>query len=178
LIHAKGEVSPRALDPVRTLEDDRADMGIFRRRPKQPRTASIEVIELLGRDRDARLVPAVGESHYQPALEDVCGRRGQSWTEVNCEVTALLVPEPSNPHDSDAVMVTVSGRHVGYLSRSDAKSYADVIALAYELGAHPGCRALICGRDEGSETRNLGIFLDLAPPQEALTDLEQSAADG
>src|SRR4030088_563019 len=95
----------------------------------------------------------------------------ESWTEVNCEVTALLVPEPSNPHDSNAVMVTVSGRHVGYLSRSDAKSYADVIALAYELGAHPGCRALICGRDEGSETRNLGIFLDLAPPQEALTDL-------
>jgi hypothetical protein len=158
-------VSPRALDPVRTLEDDRADMGIFRRRPKQPRTASIEVIELLGRDRGAQLVPAVGESHYQPALEDVCGRRGQSWTEVNCEVTALLVPEPSNPHDSNAVMVTVSGRHVGYLSRSDAKSYADVIALAYELGAHPGCRALICGRDEGSETRNLGIFLDLAPPK-------------
>lgn len=153
-------------------------MAIFRRRPKQPRTTSVEVLELLQRERGEQLLQAVGESHYQAALEEVCGRRGRSWTEVNCEVTVILVPEPTNDYDANAVMVTVSGRHVGYLSRKDAKAYADVIALAHELGARPACRALICGRGEGSETRNLGIFLDLAGPQDALRDLERSATGG
>jgi hypothetical protein len=161
------------LTPTAGLADD-CRVSIFRRRPKQPRSASAQAIELLGRDPGLPLLPAVGESNYQPALETICGRRGSGWTEVRCEVTAVLVPEPSNPYDSNAVKVTVGGQLVGYLSRSDAIAYADLIALAHELGAHPGCRALICGRGEGSETKNLGVFLDLAPPDQALADLEQS----
>lgn len=149
-------------------------MPLFRRRPRPPSGATTNRIQLLGRDRGSALLPAVGESHYQRALEAICGRRGRSWTEVTCEVTAVLVPEPSNPYDPEAVMVTVDGRQVGHLSRADARAYAEVIALAVQRGGYPVCRALVCGRGEGSETRNLDIFLDLAPPQEALDALKRS----
>jgi hypothetical protein len=96
------------LTPGAKLAEERL-VSIFRRRPKQPRSTSIQVIELLGSDPGLPLLNAVGESNYQAALETICGRRGSGWTEVSCEITAVLVPEPSNPYDSNAVMVTVGG---------------------------------------------------------------------
>ena len=45
------------------------------------------------------------------------------FTSVPFDCIAALVPEPSNPYDSNAVMVQIDGRHVGYLSREDAVAF-------------------------------------------------------
>ena len=56
----------------------------------------------------------VGESNYQRELEQIVGGK----SEDSCEeyVDALLVPEPTNPHDPSAVYVEIAGRKVGYLA--------------------------------------------------------------
>jgi len=61
-----------------------------------------------------------GESHYQEALRALTDTDGA--TEVRLEVEAVLVPEPTNPHDPNAVMVQVGGLLVGYLPRQSAVS--------------------------------------------------------
>jgi hypothetical protein len=108
-------------------------------------------------------VEVVGESHYLPALLQLTGRRQQE--HVRQEVVASLVPEPTNPYDPNAVSVHVDGRQVGYLSRHDAVAYASVIGGLASEGHVGACRGWICGR-EG--TPNLGVFLDLAAPHDAL----------
>lgn len=61
----------------------------------------------------------VGESYRQSALRRL-------W---NPDVTydAVLIPEPDNPHDRNAVRVEISGIHVGYLSRETARTYREVM---------------------------------------------------
>ena len=41
---------------------------------------------------------------------------------------AVLVPDPSNPHDKYAVAVFVDDLHVGYMERADARKYHQAIA--------------------------------------------------
>lgn len=61
----------------------------------------------------------VGESHYQNALDEICG--GKTEVGHHKEMLAYLVTEDDNPHDSKAVRVQIEGRIVGYLSRADAR---------------------------------------------------------
>src|SRR5689334_9128435 len=66
-------------------------------------------VRLLGGGEDLEVV---GESHYQEALWGISGARvGQS---VRCAVTAVLVPEPQNAYDPNAIAVVISGHLVGY----------------------------------------------------------------
>lgn len=37
---------------------------------------------------------------------------------------ARLVPEPTNPHDANAIQVVIDGEHVGYVARKDQASIA------------------------------------------------------
>ena len=53
---------------------------------------------------------AVGESHYQAALEALCGGHNRYGHEMECE--AELIPEPSNPYDPNAVQVMIGRRLV------------------------------------------------------------------
>jgi collagen type III alpha len=62
-----------------------------------------------------------GESHYLAALEKVLRKSGGGRDEV--ETTALLVPEPDNRHDPNAVAVLIQHETVGYLPREDAAKY-------------------------------------------------------
>jgi hypothetical protein len=43
-------------------------------------------------------------------------------------IDAVLVPDPANPFDSNAVAVYVDGLHVGYMERGDARLYHRAIA--------------------------------------------------
>jgi hypothetical protein len=67
-----------------------------------------------------------GESHYQSALETICGCRQEygraTWTD-----DVQLIPENDNPYDPNAVRVAIEGRTVGYLSRADAVSYRQIL---------------------------------------------------
>jgi hypothetical protein len=90
---------------------------------------------------------AVGESQYQPALQQIA-RGGRI-----CEAT--LVPEPDNPFDVNAVAVKVNGHVVGYLPRSHARKYQRrLLALTEPFR----CSAKLIGGVE--DKPSFGILLD------------------
>lgn len=60
----------------------------------------------------------VGESHYQSALERICGGKSEEGSEYYC--LAQLVPEPHNPHDRNAIAAYINSAKVGYISRQMA----------------------------------------------------------
>ena len=91
--------------------------------------------------RGGPLVAAVGESNYQAALVEICGRSDGEATLFECE--ALLVPERDNPHDQNAIHVEIGSRIVAYLARADAIAYRPVIVALREAGFVAVCRALI-----------------------------------
>ena len=105
---------------------------------------------------DCMKLSVVGESHYQAALIEAseCPPTGKHGYECSAE----LVPEPDNPHDKFAVKVLVKGRHVGYLSRGNAKRYGKRIRGLNSEGRQALCMAFI-GR--GGENPNLGVTLRL-----------------
>ena len=112
--------------------------------------------------RGGELVNVAGESHYQEALQELTGTDGTS--EIRQDAEAVLVPEPSNPHDPNAVMVQIDERLVGYLPRAAAVAYASMIAAVRDRGRAPACEAMIAGR--GGERSALGVFLRLPMPGE------------
>jgi hypothetical protein len=107
-------------------------------------------------------VPVVGESFYQPALVAITGRH--DWTEVRHPCTAVLVLEPSNPHDPNAVRVEIGKQLVGYLSRTDAISYGPYLRRLARFHRLPCCQALISGRGPDSDTQHMGVFLYMSAP--------------
>jgi hypothetical protein len=50
------------------------------------------------------------------------------------ETPAVLIPEPTNRHDRNAIKVVLGGKHVGYLSRKHATEYYPAILLAQDHG--------------------------------------------
>lgn len=130
----------------------------FRRRRGLIAKSEWSLIRLPDGDR----VNVVGESHYQPALQRITGRR--EWVETVYECVAVLVPEPTNPHDPHAVRIEVQGELVGYLSREDATRYVPYLRRLAEQRQLACCQAVIAGRGQGSETANMGVFLHIAAP--------------
>jgi hypothetical protein len=111
------------------------------------------------------LVNVVGTSHYQQALAEITGRKGDE--EIRFETQATLVPEPDNEHDPNAIAVHVSGRLVGYLSRDENPRWQEVVKRLTEHGHVAAAEAMIAGRGPGGGTPNLGVFLRLPTPTEA-----------
>lgn len=133
---------------------------------REERQGEVRHVQSIEFDNCTELVAAVGEASYQPALRETCGSK--RWERVRLDCTAALASEPSNSHDANAVAVYADCRgthlHVGYLSRGDALDYQGAVRKAADMGYTIICRAHIAGREQGSETPNLGIFLDLPTP--------------
>ena len=110
-----------------------------------------------------RLVNVAGESHYQEALREIVGAAAGD-REVAVDTEALLIPEPSNPHDPNAVMVHIDAHLVGYLPRDEAVAYGPTLKELGERGRTGLCEARIAGRGGDSGTSNLGVFLRLPDP--------------
>ncbi|MFL5481122.1 MAG: HIRAN domain-containing protein [Gemmatimonadaceae bacterium] len=108
-------------------------------------------------DGDGRFaMPVVGESFCEGAFLEICGpRRPEGYDVV---VAAALVPENDNRADPKAVRVEVSGKKVGYLSRSMARRYRMRFARRTVY-----CKARITGgwNRGGTDTGNFGVRLDL-----------------
>lgn len=109
-------------------------------------------------------VGIVGESHYQDALEAACGGRTVNGAAIPL-VTALLVREPTNPYDRNAVRVDVGGQTVGYLDRQSAPLFHGVLDALHRTGRTATCRACVTGGwDRGILDRgHFGLELDLHP---------------
>lgn len=101
----------------------------------------------------------VGESHYQDALERICGGRTEEGHEFAC--LATLKPEPDNPHDPNAVAVWIQGEKVGYLARPMAAAF--IISSQNNAVSEVTCDALIVGGwDRGERGMgHFGVRLDL-----------------
>lgn len=143
-------------------------MGLFRKRSAEQATsggrpswmqdgASISVSD--GRED----LDVVGESYHQENLWRVVG--GQTWDRVHREVVAVLVPEPENEYDPNAISVWIGGLKVGHLSRTDAPRFLPgLYAMSQREGAPVGMYGAVIGggqRDDG--LGRLGVFLRYDP---------------
>ncbi len=106
-------------------------------------------------------VSAVGESFYMTALQGFAHDGPLvRW--------AALVPEPGNPYDANAVMVTIDGVQVGHLDRGTAIAFRPVAHRISELGCEARVAATIVGGGRGGI---FGVVLDLGTPDECLMAL-------
>jgi hypothetical protein len=71
-------------------------------------------------------VRAVGVSQYQDALRHIAGL-DEADERPLWEGLARLVPEPTNPHDPNAIQVIIEGQLVGYLDRETAARLQPVL---------------------------------------------------
>ena len=104
----------------------------------------------------------VGESHRQDELKRVAGpytREGRRVQEL-----AVMMPDNSNPHDANAVMVKIGTGVVGYLDRENARRWREEVFSTGISGA--GCQALITGGwDRGrGDSGMYGVRLDVCYP--------------
>ena len=106
-------------------------------------------------------VDVVGESHYQEALETICGGRTENTQRLVVE--AVLVPEDDNPHDTKAVRIFIQDQTVGYLDRETARNFRAQMAENGLTGVTAKCSAIIVGGwDRGGGDRgHFGVKLDL-----------------
>ncbi|HYV14581.1 MAG TPA: HIRAN domain-containing protein [Conexibacter sp.] len=105
----------------------------------------------------------VGESYRQDDLWHLVG--GFSADRIRRDVSAVLVPEPENKHDPNAIKVLIDGRLVGYLSREDAVIYLPGLLRLMAVHSSP---IALSGQIVGGGQREdgmgmLGVFLDHDP---------------
>jgi hypothetical protein len=105
----------------------------------------------------------VGESHYQGALWRLCG--GTLGDEVLCDIIAVLVPEPTNPYDPNAICVQIDGAVVGYLPRERAREYLPGLKRAMSSHqSHIALHGVIAGGGHRADGPGfLGVFLKHEP---------------
>lgn len=108
--------------------------------------------------QETRRLSIVGESFYQPALASISDAKDSE--DVSHDCFAELIPEPTNDHDPNAIMVCIEGQRVGYLSRSNAKRYRAAIVAMVEADQPTICKAFI-GRRADDENPNIGVSLDV-----------------
>lgn len=73
-------------------------------------------------ERRAGTTAVVGESFNRDALRALFPITGDQANQRQLR-TAMLHPQDDNPHDDQAVAVSFTGTHIGYLSRADARRY-------------------------------------------------------
>lgn len=104
-------------------------------------------------------IDIVGESHYQEALEMICG--GYTEEGHKLQIVAELIYEDENEYDNKAIRIDIKGDTVGYLSREDARLYRKRMKeLGYE-GNTVGCQAIIIGGWDrgGNDKGSFGVKL-------------------
>lgn len=110
--------------------------------------------------RTAR-VRVVGVSQYQDAIRLIAGLEEADERPL-WEGLAMLTPEPTNPHDPNAVQVVVETRLVGYLDRETAARLRPVLeAIAEADGARVAVPCRITGgfRLRDGSRSHLGVQL-------------------
>jgi hypothetical protein len=145
-------------------------MGLFDRlraardpiaaQPAAPPPPTTVTAQLFGGDDDLEIV---GEASYQDALWAIC--RGAEGDRIRHPVIAVLVPQPHNPHDPNAIAVHIDGYVVGYFAREVAVEYGPGLhALMSRCGGNVALRGVIVGGgyyDDGPG--RLGVWLDHDP---------------
>jgi hypothetical protein len=132
------------------------------RRPSVPERSgpTTAPLCLLGGQEDLEVV---GELAYQAVLWQLC--RGTVGDRIRCDIVAVLVPEPANPYDPNAIAVQIDGHVVGYLARATAQEYLPGLRdLMANRGTYVALRGVIVGGgyyDDGPG--RLGVWLEHDP---------------
>ncbi|CAB4220275.1 HIRAN domain containing protein [uncultured Caudovirales phage] len=100
-------------------------------------------------------IEVVGESHYQQAIKRAQGSAKLS--DGYERFMAGLEPEPTNPHDSNAVRVHFRGETLGYLTKADAKKFLRTHSGAIGENRPIVCEGLLTGGTKGKPT--IGVML-------------------
>lgn len=80
---------------------------------------------------------------------------------------ACLVPDPSNPHDRNAVAVFVRGLHLGYMERDDAAQYFSAVNAVAERGEQLEVESRQWARFDRYRAETFArVTLQLPPPSE------------
>lgn len=135
---------------------------LFTRSSVEPTPSATTVAATLY-DGDETL-EVVGESHYQDALWAIVG--GRRLDRVRYETYALLIPDPENPYDANAIEVLIDGQLVGFLSRVDAVSYRPGLLKLISESPTPliALHAVVVGGGQRADgLGHLGVFLDHDP---------------
>lgn len=113
---------------------------------------------------------------YRAANLRVLFTRHASLSESGDEIrrAAVLVPDPSNPHDKYAVAVFVDGLHVGYMECADARNYHQAIAGLPEGELVTRSRQWLRATDHDTWAR---VTLSLPDPAELQCPNPASAAN-
>lgn len=112
-------------------------MGLFGSK-KEPTATLPQVWPTTPNSRLGRL-DSVGESHHAQAILDVLGGAPTLYG------VAVLMPEPDNAHDPNAIAVYVNARRVGYLSRQSVASSRRAIMSAISKNGHASVEVMILG---------------------------------
>jgi hypothetical protein len=103
----------------------------------------------------------VGESYRQDVLRQLAGDDLAAGTFV--KFTALIVPEPTNPHDPNAIAVHANGYgQIGFFSRADAIRYRPAAQELLRRGAIGECKGWLIGGDPSRPT--IGAQILISPP--------------
>jgi len=135
-------------------------MGLFGKKKSEPE------LPVAGISGDGTYgVEVVGESHYRDALVTLIQRAPAEERHAGeVRTSALLVKDPGNTFDPNAIAVFIDGQQVGHIGRMDTGDIHDVIAAAAEQGYTDHgvvCQALI-GWDANNPKPLIGVRLDLA----------------
>lgn len=105
----------------------------------------------------------VGESHYQPELWAAC--RGTIGDRIRHSVVAVLVPEPQNAYDANAIAVQIDGTTVGYLPRDTAAMYRPgLLKLMEQNGGYIALEGVVVGGGSYEDgPGRLGLWLKHDP---------------
>lgn len=109
----------------------------------------------------------VGTAQFQaPLLKLAGGKKTEKACNIN--IDALLVPEPGNPFDANAVSVVVEGRQVGYLPKQMAAEMAEF--WRSEPISKVNCGAVIVGGWKGpdGDEGHFGVKLCVSWPPKLL----------
>jgi HIRAN domain len=120
-------------------------------------SATAVTARLFGGDDDLEVV---GEASYQSALWSICG--GVQGDQIRHPIVALLVPEPQNPYDPNAIAIQIDGHVVGYLSRDVAQQYGPGLqSLMARSDGYVALRGVIVGGGYYPDgPGRLGVWLD------------------
>jgi HIRAN domain-containing protein len=117
-------------------------------------------VSLLGGQDDLEVV---GELVYQDALWRLSG--GTVGDRIRRTIVAVLVPEPTNPYDANAIAVQIDGQVIGYLPRATAQEYLPGLQRLMSVrGGYIALHGVIVGGgyyDDGPG--RLGVWLEHDP---------------
>jgi hypothetical protein len=105
-------------------------------------------------------VQVSGETFHAAAIREACRNSRPGVPDV-----AVLVPEPGNPHDHNAIAVYVNRFHAGYLSRQIAAAVQPaLVAFTTSSGRNVACPARILWHEiDGCPVAQVILSLNPAP---------------